>query len=288
MPVIVVPPQAWFGKAYTDFPLNPDHAKRNQKSKSEATEWSGHHAVMGPMGIVTYSYRIIYCLYMLHIRIWFYNYSMIQDEYKRLSKHKGIWLQQIVYRTCMSSGACMVLSHNWKIIGFGDFCSLNSCDIFIHILHQTWPRKITHWVLKPTEFGYFPATFGGYTPWWVHGDCLEATPILGWSLHAFYMCRRPRGAGGNPKANNLRSGFMYWMYQYIYIYISYICNYKRYYTRYISIYIYIYYWDVPNELNPKCLISAGCVLSFGGALDRSTITVGTIGTLVIIEGAHDE
>ena len=70
------------------------------------------------------------------------------------------------------------------------------------------------------------------------------------------------------------------------IYISYIWNYKRYYTRYIS--IYIYYWDVPNELNPKCLISAGCVLSFGGALDRSTITVGTIGTLVIIEGAHDE
>lgn len=206
---------------------------------------------------------------MLHIRIWFYNYNMIQNEYKRLSKHKGILLQQIVYRTCMSSGTCMVLSHNWKIIGFGDFCSLNSCNIFIHILRQTWPRKITHWVLKPTEFGDFPTTFGGYTPWWVHGDC-EATPILGWSLHAFYMCRRPRGAGGNPKANNLRSGFIHWMYQsiyiyklvicnyksyytryiYIYIHTSYICNYKRYYTRYIS--IYIYNWDVPNELNLFC------------------------------------
>ena len=65
---------------------------------------------------------------------------------------------------------------------------------------------------------------------------------------------------------------MYWMYQYIYIYKLVIC----YYTRYIS--IYLYYWDVPNELNPKCLVSAGCVLAFGGALDRSTITVGMIGT----------
>ena len=76
---------------------------------------------------------------------------------------------------------------------------------------------------------------------------------------------------GEPKSKQSPIGF-YVLDVPIYIYKLVIC----YYTRYIS--IYLYYWDVPNELNPKCLVSAGCVLAFGGALDRSTITVGMIGT----------
>ena len=58
MPRRVVPPQAPFGTA--DQLSTESRSKRNPTSKSEATEWSGHHA----MGINTYLCIYIYRIYI--------------------------------------------------------------------------------------------------------------------------------------------------------------------------------------------------------------------------------
>ena len=72
---------------------------------------------------------------------------------------------------------------------------------------------------------------------------------------------------------------------YIYIYTQVIYVTIRGIIRGISHYISIY---IIGMFQMSSTSSVGCVLSFGGALDRSTITVGTIRTLGIIKGAHDE